>query len=233
MKTLSKKLAIAGLALSALSASPAAAQVAGGIATVDTPGAIIGTNALRTAYESVNTTYQTQLTTTQTKRQELSELLKPFDTNGNQSLDDAELPAVQNSPQFADIQRLETEIANLTTQVNDARIFAIEQIFAQYGAALEEVATQQQVQMVMPLNTVLYAKQDADITAQISAALNTKVPSVGVVPPSDWRRSQQGANLFQEIQQRLIMARLRQQQAAQAQQGTGQPAANTQAPQGR
>ncbi|MEM9311592.1 MAG: OmpH family outer membrane protein, partial [Pseudomonadota bacterium] len=61
MKTITKSLLTAGFAAITLTASPAAAQVEGKIATVDTTRAIIGTEALRTAYELVTTTYKAQI----------------------------------------------------------------------------------------------------------------------------------------------------------------------------
>lgn len=227
MTTLSKSLAAAGLALCASLASPAAAQVEGRIATVDTSGAIIGTDALKTAYETVNTTYKAQIDQAQAKRQELSQVLQPFDTNSNGNLDESELPAVQASAELATIQRLEGEIGALANQVTDARVYAVEQILAQYPAALEEVATQQQIAMILPVGSVQFARREADITQAIATSLNAKVPSVSVVPPQGYRRSQQGTAIFQDIQQRLIQARLRAAQEAQAQEG------NTQAPAGR
>jgi hypothetical protein len=54
------------------------------------------------------------------------------------------------------------------------------------------------------------------------AALNARVPAVGVVPPSGWQPSREGVQIYQEIQQRLIQATIAQQQqaaAAAAQQG--------------
>lgn len=229
MKTITKMLVSAGLAAAAMTSAPAAAQVEGKMATVDTSRAIIGTNALRSAYELVTTTYKAQIDQRTAKQQQLSDLLKPFDTNANGRLDDAELPAVQSSSSFGQIQQLEGEVAALTNQVNNARIFAVEQIFAQYGAALEEVANTQQIQLIIPVGSVLYGRAEADVTDQIIASLNTKVPSVGVVPPQNYRPSQQGAGLFQEIQQRLLTAQLIQQRQQQQQQAQG----NTEAPAGR
>ncbi|MFL0356959.1 OmpH family outer membrane protein [Erythrobacter sp. GH1-10] len=219
MKSLSKLFVPASLALVAVAtAAPAAAQVQGRIGTADVSRAIINTTALQNAYNAVNTTYSAQLETRRTKQQELETLLQPFDTNGNGQLDEAELPAVQNSPSFAQLQTLETEIANVNAQVNNARIFAVEQILAQYPAAVQEVAAAQQVVVVLQPEAIQYAGEGADITPQITASLNTKVPNVGIVPPQNYRPSQQGAQIFQEIQQFLILAQLRQQQAAQQQQ---------------
>lgn len=228
MNTFAKMLAPAGLALAALAAAtPAAAQVQGKIATADVSRAVIGTTALQTAYSSVNTTYSQQLEMRRTKQEQLSNLLKPFDSNGNGNLDEAELPAVQKSPNFAQIQTLEAEIASINVQVNNARIFAVEQILGQYPAALQEVAAKQQIAVVLQPEAIQWAGEAADITPQITTALNTKVPNVGIVPPAEYRPSQQGAQIFQEIQQYLIVAQLRQQQQAAQQQG------NQQAPQGR
>ncbi|NQX94378.1 MAG: OmpH family outer membrane protein [Erythrobacter sp.] len=229
MKTLTKILGAAGLAAAALTAVPAAAQVEGKIATVDTTRAIIGTDALRTAYELVTTTYKAQIDQRAAKQQELTTLLQPFDTDNNGRVDDAELPALQNAANFQQFQQLEAEVNSLTNQVNGARIFAVEQIFQQYGPAIEEVANAEQIQAILPIATVLYARNEADITAKVTAALNTKVPSVGVVPPQNYRPSQQGAQLFQEIQQRLLTAQLIQQRQQQQQQQQG----NQQAPAGR
>lgn len=227
MKSLTKLLAPAGLALAALAmTTPAAAQVQGRLATADVSRAIISTSALQTAYNQVNTTYAAQLETRRTKQQQLSTLLQPFDANGNGNLDEAELPAVQSSPNFTQIQTLEAEIASLNVQVNNARIYAVEQILAQYPAALQEVAAAQQIALVLQPESIQWAGQGADITPQITTSLNTKVPSVNIVPPAEYRPSQQGAQIFQEIQQYLLVAQLRQQQ--QQQQGTTQ-----QQPQGR
>ena len=229
MKTLTKLLGTVGIAAAAFTAAPAAAQVEGKMATVDTARVIIGTNALRTAYELVTTTYKAQIDQRTAKQNELTELLRPFDTNGNGRIDEAELPALQGASNFQQFQQLEGEVASLTNQVNNARGFAVEQIFQQYAPAVEEVATAEHIQMIVPVESVLYARQEADVTAKITEALNVKVPSVGVVPPQNYRPSQQGAGLFQEIQQRLLTAQLIQQRQQQQQQQQG----NTQAPAGR
>ncbi len=231
MKLFAKTLAAASLSFGALAAMPAAAQVQGNIATLDIGRAVIGTSALQTAYQQVSTTYSAQIETRRTKTQERQTILQGFDTNGDNEVNDAELQAAQASPQFTQLQTVEAEIQQLTNQIDAARIFAIEEILKQYPAALQEVVTTGQIQMVMAPNTVLYAQPAADITQQVTTSLNAKVPQVGIVPPTGWQPSRQGVQLFQEIQQTLVAAQVLQQrqQAAQQQQATG----NTQAPQGR
>lgn len=235
MKLMTKILAPAGMALCALAATatPVAAQVDGRMATIDIARTIIGTSALQNAYQQVTTTYAAQIETRRTKQQELSTLLQPFDSNQNNQLDEAELPAVQNSPSLTQIQTLEQEIATITQQVNNARIYAIEQIAGQYPAALQEVVSQQQVALVFSPATVLYAPQEADITQQVITSLNSKVPSVGIVPPADWQPTRNVVQLFQEIQQTLLTAQLIQQQQQAQQQGQQPAQGNNQAPTGR
>lgn len=221
MKTLTKLLASGALALGALAVTaPANAQVQGRIATADVSRAIIGTTALQTAYNQVATTYSAQIETRATKQQQLSQLLQPFDTNSNGQLEDSELPAVQNSPSLAQIQTLEGEVSALTNQVNAARIYAVEQILMQYGAAVTEVTTQQQIVMVLQPEAVQFSADGADISPLITTSLNAKVPSVQIVPPADWRPSREAVTIFQEIQQLLLTSQLIQQrqQAAQQQQ---------------
>ncbi len=228
MKLLSKILAPGALAMCALAVSvPAVAQTDGRVATADISRAIIGTNALQTAYNQIGTTYAAQIEQRQTKQQELTTLLQPFDTNGNGQLDEAELPALQSSANFAQIQTLEQEVAALTNQVNAARVYAVEQIFAQYPSAMTEVTTQQQITLVLQPDSLQFAAEGADITTLLTTSLNAKVPSVAIVPPADWRPSRNAAQIFQDIQQTLVQAQLIQQQQA------GQAAPPAAAPTGR
>lgn len=229
MTIFSKLIAPAAVALCAVAAMPAQAQVEGKIATVDISRAVLGTTAFQTAYEQVNTTYAQQNELRRTKAQERQTLLQSFDTNGDKQVDDAELAAKQNSPQFTQLQTLEQEIQALTNQIDAARVYAVEQVITQYGAALQEVVTRQQIKLVIDPATVMFTVPEADITQQITTALNAKVPSVGIVPPQGWQPARESVQLYQEIQQRLMAAQVMQQRQQQAQQQQGNP----QAPAGR
>ncbi|MFN4241053.1 MAG: OmpH family outer membrane protein [Erythrobacter cryptus] len=225
MNMLTKLIAPAGLALAALAAVPAQAQVEGRLATVDISRTIIGTSAFQTAYEQIAQTYAPQAELRRNKAQERQTLLATFDKNGDKQVDDAELEAKRKTPDFTKLQTLDQEIQAIGNQIDGARVYAIEQIILQYGAALEEVIKAKQIKLVVDPGSLLYAPPEADITQAVTAALNTKVPSVGVVPPADWRPSREGLQIFQEIQQRLIAAQIAQQQAAAAQQQQGNPSA--------
>jgi Skp family chaperone for outer membrane proteins len=229
MTRLAKLIAPAGLILAATAALPAQAQVEGRMATVDISRTIIGTTAFQTAYEQVNTTYAQQNELRRTKAQERQTLLAKFDKNGDKQVDDTEQQAMQKSPDFPKLQTLEQEIQGLSNQIDSARVYAIEQIIMQYPAALQDVTTKQQIKFVIEPSSLLFAPPEADITQQVTAALNTKVPAVGVVPPSGWQPSREGVQIFQDIQQRLAIAA----QLAQQQQAAGAQQGNPAAPVGR
>jgi Skp family chaperone for outer membrane proteins len=216
MTRLAKSIAPAGLILAALAALPAQAQVQGNIATVDIPRTIIGTTAFQTGYEQVTTTYATQNELRRTKAQERQTMLAKFDKNGDKQVDDTEQQAMQKSPDFAKLQTLEQEIQALGNQIDGARVFAIEQIIVQYPSALQDVTTKDQIKLVIDPSTLLFAPPEADITTKVTAALNARVPAVGVVPPAGWQPSREGVQIYQEIQQRLIAAQMAQQQQQQA-----------------
>jgi hypothetical protein len=132
---------------------------------------------------------------------------------------------MQKSPDFAKLQTIDQEIQALNNQIDGARVFAIEQIINQFSPALQEVVTKQQIKAVIDPASLLFAQPEADVTAQVTTSLNTKVPAVSVVPPAGWQPSREGVQVYQEIQQRLAMAAqiAQQQQAAQAQQGVAAP----------
>ncbi|HSM54231.1 MAG TPA: OmpH family outer membrane protein, partial [Erythrobacter sp.] len=187
MKLISSLLAAASLSTAALVAVPAAAQVQGNIATVNAPAVVINSNAFTTAYQQIATTYKPQLDAIQARQQESQALLQQLDTNKDNQLDEAEQQAAQNSPQATRLQAIEQEVAQLTDQVEAARVYAIEQILAQYRPALEEVVQQLRIQVVLSPEAVVYAPQQANITQQVTTAVNAKVPSVAIVPPQNWR----------------------------------------------
>jgi len=229
MKPVMKTLAAASLAAMAVAAVPASAQVEGRMATVNAPLAIINTNALKTAYEQINTTYKPQIDSMQRLNTESQTLLQQLDTNNDGQLDEAEQTAAQNSSQATRLQAIEQEMAGFNNQVEAARLYAVEQIMAQYGPSLEQVVTQQNIKVVLAPDSVVYAPQEANITGQVTTALNSKVATVGIVPPQGWQPRRNSVAMYQQISQAInaLAAIQAQQQAAQQQHG------NTQAPAGR
>lgn len=229
MKLVTRTLAAASLAALSVAAMPAAAQVDGRMATVNAPLAVINTEALKTAYEQINTTYKSQMDRMQALNTESQTLLQQLDKNNDGQLDEAEQTAAQNSTQATRLQAIEQEMGPLNNQIEAARLYAVEQIMAQYGASLQDVVTKQNIKLVLSPESVIYAPPEANITAQVTTALNGKVPSVAIVPPQGWQPRRNSIAMYQQITQAIntIAALQAQQQAAQQQQG------NTQAPAGR
>ena len=235
MTRFTKLLAAASVALAATAALPVQAQVDGKMASVDITRTIIGTSAFQNAYQQVETTYAEQNKLRVAKVQERQTMLAKFDKNSDKQVDEAEQATMKKSPDNAKLQTLEQEIIAITNQIDGARIFAIEQIIVQYGSALQDVVNAEQIKVVLDPSTILYSAPEADITTKVVTALNTRVPAVGVVPPAGWGPSREGAQVYQEIQQRLNLAAqyaAAQQQAQQAQ-GAAAPAADPNAPVGR
>ena len=229
MNILKSTLVASSIAMAAVLSVPAAAQVQGKIATVNMPAVVIGTNAFGTAYQQIGTTYKLQIDTLQQRNQERQTLLKQLDKNNDGQLDEAEQTAAQNSTQAQRIAQIEQEMGQLTNQIDGARVYAVEQILAQYGASIEQVVQQLQIQLVLTPDVVVYAPPAANITKQVTAALNAKVAAVNIVPPQGWQPNRNSVAVYQEINQLLQIVAAQQAQ----QQGAQQPQQTPPAPSGR
>jgi len=112
----------------------------------------------------------------------------------------------------------------LSGQVDLARVYAVEQILAQYGATVQQVAQQLQIKMIVSPEAVIFAPPEASITSQVSAALNTRLPAVQIVPPQGYQPSRNAVASYQQIQQTLLTAQAIRAQQSQQQQGAQAPA---------
>lgn len=227
MKLLSKTLATAGLAACAIAGGTvASAQVQGNIGTVNDAQALLQTTALQNAYNSIGTTYAAQIENLRNLSQQRQTLLKSFDTNGDNEVDDAEMQAKQGSAEMTQLETLQRSMKAQSDQIDFGKVFAIQEIYKEYGAALQEVITANQVQIVVAPDALVYAPKEADLTPKVTASLNTKVSSVGVVPPAGWQPTRASLQLFQEIEQTLAVVQALQarQQAAQQQAAPAAPA---------
>jgi len=213
-------LSLTALALSAGMAVPAAAQV-NGIGVTEPAIAIAGSKALQTAYQQIGTTYQAQRTQLEQLQQQRDTLVRQFDSNGDGQLSDTEQQAAQaNATAVQQLQTLDQTIQQTQAPIQLARVYVIEQIAMQYGAALQQVVTAKNVSLILTPGSVVYAADAVDVTDEIVAQLNTLVPTVATSVPAGWQPQRQSVQLFQEVQQLLIAAQ--QQQQAQ-QQGAAAP----------
>lgn len=200
---------VATLALSA----PAAAQV-NGIATVEPAVAVASTTALQTGFQQISTQYASQRQTLEQHEQQRTQLLQQLDTNKDNQLSDAERQAAPQAT-VTQINTLDQQIQQIQGPMTRARLYVISQILQQYGPSLQQVIADRKIQMVIAPDSVIYAPDAANVTNLVTTALNTRVPSVQVVPPEGWQPNQTTAQLFQEIQQLLMMAAMQQQQQPQ------------------
>lgn len=229
----SRLLAVALAAASAVAALPAAAQVSG-VAVTDPAIAIAGAQARQTGYQQINTTFQAQLTQMEQVQQQRTGLLRQFDTNGDGQLNEQEQTAAQaNTAVIQQIQGLEQQLATIQQPINQARIYVIEQLLMQYSAALQQVTTQNNIQLVLNPTDVVWAADPVDITQRVTAALNQLAPTVSTTVPQGWQPNRQSVAVFQEVQEILVSFAVQQAQAQQAQGQQPAPAPAQQPVQGR
>lgn len=214
----SRLLAAALVAASTLAAVPAAAQV-NGIAVTDPAIAIAGSQALQTGYQQIGTTFQAQRTQLDQLQQQRAGLLRQFDTNGDGQLSEQEQTAAQaNTTVIQQVQGLDQQINQVQQPITAARVYVIEQLLMQYNAALQQVVTQNGVQLVLNPNGVVWLADAVDITQKVTAALNQLVPTVSTSAPQGWQPQRQSVAVYQEVSDILVAAAMQQAQSQQGQQ---------------
>ena len=223
MRMINTSALAAGIALAAL-AVPAAAQV-NGIATSTPALAIAQSTARDAAYRQIEQTYSAQYQQIQTLRTELQQLEASLDTNGDQNISDAEVQA--NPAVVQQIQQKDQQITQATQPIALAQYYVIEQILNDYGNARQQVIDSKGIQVMLAPDAIQYGPQNMDVTADIVAAINQRLPSVATAAPQGWQPRQNTAQVHQAVQQILVMA------VAQAQARAQQGGAQQQQPSGR
>lgn len=218
-------LSFSALALTAALAVPAAAQV-NGIGVTDPAIAIASSQALGTAYQQIGTTYAAQRTQLEQLQGQRDALVRQFDTDGDGQLSDAEQQAAQaNITAVQQLQTLDQTINQTQAPIQLARIYVVEQIAMQYGTAVQQVVTANNVSLILTPASVIYAADAVDVTDEIVARLNTLVPAASTSVPAGWQPQRQSITLFQEVQQMLLTAAAQQAQLQQQGAAAPQPAA--------
>lgn len=209
-------LSLTALALAAGLAVPAAAQV-NGVGVTEPSIAIAGSQALQAAYQQIGTTYTAQRTQLEQLQQQRETLMRQFDTDNDGQLSDTEQQAAQaNATAVQQLQTLEQTIQQTQAPIQLARVYVIEQIAMQYGAAVQQVVTANNVSLILTPGSVVYAADAVDVTDEIVAQLNTLVPTVSTAVPAGWQPQRQSVQLYQEVQQMLLTAAAQQQAQQQA-----------------
>ena len=92
-------------------------------------------------------------------------LVRQFDTNGDGQMNEAEQQAAQaNTTAVQQLQTLDQTINQTQAPIQLARVYAIEQIAMQYGAAVQQVVSANNIAMIVTPASVVYASDAADVT---------------------------------------------------------------------
>lgn len=212
------------VATSVFTAAPAVAQVSG-VAVTDPAITIASSQALQSGYSQIATTFQTQRTQIEQVQEQRAGLLRQFDTNNDGQLSDDEQRAAQaNTAVIQQVQGLDQQLNTIQQPITQARVYVIEQLLMQYSTALQQVAAQNNIQIVLNPNGVVWATDAVDITQKVVTALNQLAPTVSTSAPQGWQPNRQSLTLYQDVQDILLAAAVQQAQAQQAQQGQAAPA---------
>lgn len=203
MTTFSKLLLATAIAIPGViaAAAPAAAQ---SVAVLDPDAAIGNSNAWKTAAQTIQTTYKTQIDQVQARQQALANEIKaaatPLDTNKDGQISQAELQAAQSSNPNAvkalqaKEQSAQQELQRLSLPFNRAKAYAIEQISSHEDDAVSNVVKQRHITVLLRPEATFVADPSADVTSAVTAEVDRLITApVSVTPPANWQPGQQQA----------------------------------------
>ncbi len=186
--------AVALVAPAAFVAAPAAAQV-GGVAVADPQGAIAGTKAWAAARIQIQTTYKAQLDQADARSKaiqaELLPLAQQFETarrapNANQAALQTQYQSIQAKQQAG-----QQELARITAPAERAQAYAIEQIQAKLGDAVQSVVRARNISLLVNPQAVLFLQPTVDVTPAVTTELDRLIPTVSTAVPANWQPGQQ------------------------------------------
>lgn len=196
MNTLSKLLlagAIVAPAVIAITA-PASAQ---SVAVLDPNAAVANSNAWKTAAQTIQTTYKTQIAQTEARQQTLSAGIKTaataLDTNHDGQLSQAEQQANPNGLQALQAKQrsAQQELARLSEPFTRAKDYALEQITGHEDEAVQNVVKQRRITVLLRPEATFVADPSADVTSAVTAELDRLITApVSVTPPANWKPGQ-------------------------------------------
>ena len=220
MKLFTKTIAAAALAGTAAIATPAAAQVAG-IATSSPEAVIVRSQARIAAYQQIDQQFAAQIGQIRTLRQEMQTLQQSLDTDSNGQLSQAELQA--NPGVVQQIQQKEQQLGQASQPIVLAQTYAIEQLINDYQNVRQQVVQQKNIQLLLTPDAIQWAPEAVNVTDDLVAVLDQRVPTVQITAPEGWRPRQDSLAAQQTVSQ--VLMNVAQQQAAQQQAQQQQPAA--------
>ena len=201
MKLFTKTIAAAALAGTAAIATPAAAQVAG-IATSSPEAVIVRSQARIAAYQQIDQQFAAQIGQIRTLRQEMQTLQQSLDTDSNGQLSQAELQA--NPGVVQQIQQKEQQLGQASQPIVLAQTYAIEQLINDYQNVRQQVVQQKNIQLLLTPDAIQWAPEAVNVTDDLVAVLDQRVPTVQITPPEGWRPRQDSLAAQQTVSQVLM-----------------------------
>jgi Skp family chaperone for outer membrane proteins len=185
--------AISGMALTA-TAPAVLAQSKLGIATANVRGAVVNTNAHRTAVEQMKVTYKPQIDARTAREQalqaELQVLAAAYEAEAKKP--GATEKSVTPSGQAFQKRQSEAqaELAQLSQQIELALVYVEDQINLKIDSAVKTAMDKKKVDLLLNPEAVIARAGTVDITKAIVDELNVLVPSVQIVPPAGYQPGQ-------------------------------------------
>jgi Skp family chaperone for outer membrane proteins len=177
--------------------SLASAQAVSNVGVANLEEAVQKSNAYVLAINQIKTTYKPQIDQLEARTKALNGELQPLVTafntarsapNPNQAALQTQATTIQQRQQAA-----QTELQRIGLPVARAQAYVEEQLVSKLDAAIKAAMTKKRVTLVVaPQATVSY-QPTADITADVTAELNTAVPNVSITPPANWQPGGQRA----------------------------------------
>jgi Skp family chaperone for outer membrane proteins len=197
MNMLFKAAALASaLAMPALVALPAQAQVAAGQSTavIDLQGAINEAAAFKTATGQIQTTYKAQIDAYNTRAQaiqtELAPLQKELQTlQANPATPKATLDA-KVAAYRTRTQAAQTELARLATPFARPTAYAREQVEEKLEDAIKAAMVAKKINLVINPEAIVAVNPGANLTPDVVTQLNALVKTVSITPPAGWEPGQ-------------------------------------------
>lgn len=184
-------LAAAPIAALSIAPLPAAAQAVSNVAVANLDEAVQKSAAYTNAVAQIRTTYKAQIDQFEARSKALNAEIQPLVTafqtaqrapNPNQQALQTQAQNIQTRQQAA-----QRELAGIFQPVSRAQAYVEEQIVQRLDASLKAAMTKKRVTMVVRPEATISYQPTMDITADITAELNTAVPSVSITPPANWQ----------------------------------------------
>lgn len=184
---LALSLAIGAAAVLAPLPALAQARVA---ASVDLEKVVAGSSAYNAAINQINTTYAANIQQYQQLQQAANNQLTPL-------VQQAQTEQAKPAPNQAQLQTLSTQINQIRSQtqaqlqqagqpIEIARAYVADQITQAITPAVQTVARNQKLGMVVSREAALFVDNSNDVTNAVIAELNRSTPQVGITPPAEW-----------------------------------------------